>query len=121
MQIKIIIVLSIFALGLSVLPGCDEIDEAFDSNNDIIVGNFSELDLWIKVDGISTGRVENDGDSKTVADGIQDGVHVVEAYTSDDYDILYCSVVTYFLNDGEDFYWFLQENAEYTGSKEGDC
>ncbi len=101
--------------------GCDEIDEALDENNDIIVTNYSETDLWIRVNGVRYGRLENNGNARTIVDGIADGVHVLEAYLEDDYELLHCTVITDYLNGGEDFYWFLQDDAEYTGTKEGDC
>jgi len=100
---------------------CEETEEGVDDENDIIVRNWTEWNLWIMIDGSQRGEVENDGVARTVWDNIADGVHDIEAYINNDYTDLYCAVSTDYLNEGEDFNWYLYENGDYGGTKDGDC
>ena len=100
---------------------CEETEEGVDNENDIIVRNFSEQDLWVAIDGIQRGRIENDGIAETMWDDIPDGIHVLQAFLDDAYTALHCQVDTTNLDDAEDFRWYLMEDNEYEGTREGDC
>ncbi|MBN2382626.1 hypothetical protein JXQ70_07070 [bacterium] len=100
---------------------CEEAEEGVDRNNDIIVRNVSEYNLWIMIDGHQKGFCDNDGIARTMWDGIEDGSHVLQAYRDDDYTEYHCQVTTDFLDDGEDFNWYLEEDHEYSGTSEGHC
>ena len=113
--------LAIVLLLAAALVACSETSEAFDDENDIVVRNTSERDLWIEVDGILYGEVENNGRGEDVAEDVEDGRHLLRAYRDEDRILFECEVETDFLNDGEDFYWYLKDDGEYTGSKSGDC
>ena len=103
------------------LTACEEFSEGVDDDNDIIVRNASKRDLWIEIDGISRGRIKDNGRAETMWDGIEDGRHTLRAYRSDDYRDLYCEVDTDYLNGDEDFYWYLLKDGEYSGTESGDC
>lgn len=100
---------------------CEETEEGVDNENDIIVRNYTDDDLWIMINGSRRGEIENNGIAKTMWDDVADGNHQIEAYYNDDYTGLYCDVTTDYLDDGEDFSWYLYDNDEYGGSKNGDC
>jgi hypothetical protein len=118
---NMVILMVIFAACALFVTGCEESEEGVDNNNDIIVRNYSEFDLWIAIDGFRRGHIEDDGIAETMWDGIDDGVHLLEAFYDNDYTLPHCDVTTYDLDDGQDFYWYLNEDFEYGGSKEGDC
>ena len=108
-----------------VFAACEEADEAMDRNNDIIVRNGTNQFLYIMIDGVARGQIENNGAARTMWDGIDDGKHDLEAYVDDQYTELFCDVGTGSLNNGEDFRWYLDEPqagvGSYTGTKEGAC
>lgn len=101
--------------------GCEEADEGADDEVDIIVRNYTDDDLWIAVDGVAKGRVDNDGIGITVWDGIADGHHTLIAYHDSGYVSEHCLVLTGYLDGSEDFHWYLQDGHEYTGTDSGDC
>jgi len=101
---------------------CEETEEGVDNNNDIIIRNVSEYDrLWIRIDGSNRGSIEDNGIARTMWDGIPDGIHVLQAFRDDAYSVLHCQVTTDYLDDGEDFHWYLLEDHEYGGTHDGDC
>lgn len=112
--------LALLAMALFV-AGCEESGQALDSENDIIVRNSAEGDLWIEVDGTGTGRVDNNSIAETVWDNISDGRHTLRAYRDSGYTQFHCEVETDYLSDGEDFYWYLLENDRFEGTFAGDC
>ncbi|MBN1356538.1 hypothetical protein JXA40_09795 [bacterium] len=101
--------------------GCEETEESVDDENDIIVRNLSEFELWIEIDGSQRGHIDDDGIARTMWDDIPDGVHELRAYYEGTYTSLHCQVTTGYLNEGEDFRWYLEKDHEYDGTKEGDC
>ncbi|MFC1850397.1 hypothetical protein ACFL27_09425 [candidate division CSSED10-310 bacterium] len=112
--------LCLIMLGIC-FAACEEAEEGLDENNDIIIRNRSEQYLYIMIDGSGRGLIENDGIAETMWDGIADGTHVIQAYYNADYTGLHCNVTTDYLSDGEDFNWYLDQNNEYSGTKDGDC
>ncbi len=117
---SIMYMLLIAFIGIS-LVACEETDEGVDNQNDIIIRNLSESYVWIMIDGSQRGSVENNGIGKTMWDNIADGVHVLTAYTDENYTEFHCTVVTDELKGDDDFAWYLMEDDEYEGTKEGDC
>ncbi len=109
------------ALLANLALGCDEIHEGFNSDNDIIVRNTAEGDLWIQVNDIRRGRVENNGLAETVWDDIYDGRHELEAFKDSDYSVFHCRVETDYLSDGEDFYWYLEDDDRFSGTFNRRC
>lgn len=103
------------------LFACEEAEEGVDDNCDIIIRNSSEFDLWIMIDGVRRGLVENDGFAKTMWDDIPEGRHLLEAFRDDNYSFFHCAVMTDYLDDGQDFNWYLYEDDEYGGTFQGDC
>ena len=101
--------------------GCEETEESVDDENDIVVRNLSEFDLWIEIDGSQRGHIDDDGIARTMWDDIPDGIHELNAYYDDAYTLFHCAVTTGYMDDGQDFYWYLQEDFEYDGTEEGDC
>lgn len=101
--------------------GCGDSLDLINGDSDIIINNTAEGDIWIKVDGIRRGRVENDGFNETVWDDIDDGLHDLEAFRDSDYTVFHCSVETNYLDDGEDFLWFLREDDRFSGTYSGRC
>lgn len=101
--------------------GCEEAEESVDDNNDIVVRNSTDRYLYIMIDGSERGVIENNGIAHTMWDGISDGIHTLQAYKNDNYTDLHCTVSTDFLDDGEDFYWYLEANNEYSGTRDGNC
>ncbi len=118
---RLALILGFILVLIPFLSGCSEVSEGVDKNNDIIVRNISETELWISIDGSRRGRIENDGGSHTMWDHISDGVHVLIAFDDADYSIVHCVINTDYLSDGEDFYWYLLEDYQYSGTKDGDC
>ncbi|MCD4653960.1 hypothetical protein K8T06_08480 [bacterium] len=118
---KRIILTAMMLCMMICLSACEETEEAVDKNNDIIVRNMSAGRLWIQIDGSQRGSIDNDGIAKTMWDDIADGVHVLEAYSDENYTVFHCAVTTDLLVDGDDFAWYLEEDNEYSGTKNGDC
>ncbi len=117
---KIIISLLIIMMSVCFMA-CEETEEGVDNENDIIVRNYSDWDLWIMIDGSRRGELENNGIAKTMWDDIDNGTHRIEAYYNDDYTGLHCDVTTDFLDGDEDFRWYLEDDFEYGGTKSGNC
>lgn len=112
--------LLVVLMGIT-LVACEETEEGVDDQNDIIIRNMSESYLWIMIDGDTRGSIENNGIAKTMWDNIEDGIHVLAAYRDENYTDLHCTVVTDELKGDDDFAWYLMEDNEYEGTKEGDC
>jgi len=116
-----IIFITVMIFMVFSLAACEETEEGVDNNNDIIVRNLSETDLWIQIDGNRRGKINNDAIAKTMWDDIADGVHLIEAYRNDSYTVFHCAVTTDLMVSGDDFLWYLEEDNEYSGTKYGDC
>ena len=117
-KIMAITVISFLMIGIS---GCAEIEEGSDNNNDILIRNVSEFDLYIMIDSEERGYLNNDAVTRTMWDNIPDGIHTIQAFYNTDYTQLHCEVVTDMLTGGEDFYWYLKEDFRFSGSKDGHC
>lgn len=100
---------------------CEETEEGADSECDVIVRNYTDDDLWIEIDGVARGKVDNDGIGITVWDDIDEGFHTLIAFEDPAYTIQHCQVITGYLDDAEDFHWYLQDGHEYSGTDTGDC
>jgi len=114
--------LSLLMLAISTLgPGCREVAESLNDDNDILVRNTAEGDLWIAVDGSHRGRVENNGIAEVVWETEASGAHTVQAFRDPNYETFHCEVQTTFLDGGEDFYWYLYDDDRYGGTRDGQC
>lgn len=120
MRIMVITLGLVIVLTLSMIC-CEEAEEGVDRNNDIIVRNLSEYNLWIMIDGEQKGFCDNDGISRTMWDGIADGIHQLQAFRNENYTGFHCGISTNNLNDGDDFWWVLEKDGEYSGSESGNC
>ncbi len=112
------ILVALLALAVG---GCQELEEALDSNTDIIVRNSTSSDVWIEVDGERRGKVGTKGNAENVWDNAPEGVHTVTAYSDPSYSNAYCRVVTNDLRGDDDFEWYLQGGGSYSGSRSGNC
>lgn len=101
--------------------GCRETVEAFNGQHDIVVRNTAEGDLWITVDGVPTGRVENDGIAEVVWDDETDGTHVLAAYRDAEHAELHCEITTTYLDHDDDYHWYLLHDGHYGGTRDGHC
>ena len=120
-MVKQLLVLLTLVLMTFCFIGCEETEESVDNNNDIIIRNASEQDLWIVIGGVQRGRIDDDGIARTMWDNIPDGQYLLEAYRDANYTVFHCQVTTDLLEDGEDFYWYLLDDHEYEGTFDGDC
>jgi len=118
---KKLILLTMLVMMSVCFMACEETEEGVDNENDIIVRNYTDWDLWIMIDGSQRGRIEDDGIAKTMWDDIADGVHLIQAFKNDTYSDFHCEVETDYLEDREDFRWYLTDDDEYEGTKSGDC
>ncbi len=115
------ILVALVAMSALAAGGCQELEEALDSNTDIIVRNSTSNDVWIEVDGARRGKVGTKGNAENVWDNAPEGVHTVTAYSDASYSTAYCSVVTNDLRGDDDFEWYLEGGGLYSGSRSGTC